>query len=199
LGFRADFAPILSSLWGTFIMCSQLALLKNDFELALMYSEIVPRLGVAASTGWVTGWCDMTGMPSHHIMSCYIISGKEMREFCTFGGKTLCGFLGTILERTYEVVALWLRTSWWCCLLNNPGRWSPATVIIHKELGSSYGLWTKMTPFHQGAEFHPICHNLGIKIPNFQTHPNIIPSWFKLVKHIPILSQLPRKKTSPGS
>ena len=24
-------------------MCSQLALLKNDFDLALMYSEIVPR------------------------------------------------------------------------------------------------------------------------------------------------------------
>ena len=32
-----------SELRGTFIMCSQLALLKNDFELALMYSEIVPR------------------------------------------------------------------------------------------------------------------------------------------------------------
>ena len=31
-------------------MCSQLALLKNDFELALMYSEIV--LWPTDSTGW---------------------------------------------------------------------------------------------------------------------------------------------------
>ena len=34
-------------------MCSQLALLKNDFELALMYSEIVPW--PTDCTGWSAG------------------------------------------------------------------------------------------------------------------------------------------------
>ena len=43
----------VADLLGTFIMCSQLALLKNDFELALMYSEIV--LWPTDSTGWSAG------------------------------------------------------------------------------------------------------------------------------------------------